>query len=254
MVLVCATSQVYEWDGAAWSTPTTGKTVPPLHSWASMVYDPTLKKTVLFGGYDATNSSYLDQTWTWDGTTWTRVKNHPPTSRSNTAMWYDPNLKKTVIYGGVGRLTTGDRVTRYSDMWSFDGSGWTQLKPSVTPGERYGAQTVVDPHTGHLLLFGGLRADPVPPVPPATKPGEKQTYVNDMWDWDGSKWSLISPAVVPPPRENARMVYDPSRDDIVMFGGYAGAFMSDTWTYNGTNWRIMIFDPLGGRRRVSGHD
>src|SRR2546423_589841 len=46
LVLVCATSEVYEWDGAAWTGHTDLKTVPPLHQWASMTYDPTLKKTV----------------------------------------------------------------------------------------------------------------------------------------------------------------------------------------------------------------
>ena len=252
LVLVCATSEVFEFDGATWTSFSGLKKIPPLHSWASLVYDPGLKKTVLFGGYDGTNSSYLNQTWTWDGKVWTQVKNHPPTSRSNTMMWYDPTLKKTVIYGGVGRVTTGDRVTRYSDMWSFDGSGWTQLKPAATPGQRYGAQTVVDPHTGHVLLFGGLIDNPVPATPPSTTPGEKQTYVNDTWEWDGTTWKLLSPSTSPSPRENGRMAYDPSRDNLVLFGGYGGSFLADTWTYNNSNWGVMIFDPLGGRRRVTG--
>ncbi len=36
----------------------------------AMAYDPVSKKVVLFGGYDAT--SYLGDTWSFDGTTWTR--------------------------------------------------------------------------------------------------------------------------------------------------------------------------------------
>src|SRR5438128_5892270 len=116
-------------------------------------------------------------------------------------MWYDPTLKKTVIYGGIGRITSSDRVTRYSDMWTFDGNGWSKLTPSGgTPGQRYGAQIVIDPATNHLLLFGGLRDDSVPPVPPSTTPTEVQTYVGDMWDWDGSVWTQLHPAAVPPAR------------------------------------------------------
>jgi hypothetical protein len=169
-------------------------------------------------------------------------------------MWYDPNLKKDVIYGGIGQVTSSDRVSRYDDMWTFDGSGWTQLTPAGgTPGPRYGAQVVVDPHTNHVLLYGGIFDTITPPVPPATSNTEVQSYVNDMWDWDGSKWTKLNPATTPGPRENARMAYDPTRDNIVLFGGYAGTFLSDTWVYDGTNWHVMIFDPLGNRRRVSGH-
>jgi len=248
LVLVCADSSTFEWDGAAWKS-FTSKTAPPYHQFGSMVYDPTLKKTVLFGGYDGSN--YLDETWTWDGTVWTREKRNPAPARTLTAMWYDPNLKKTVIYGGIGRLTSQDRITRYSDMWTFDGSGWTELKPaSGTPGRRYGAQFVVDPRTNHLLLFGGMRVDSVPPVPPATQPSDVQSYAADMWDWDGTAWTKLQPTSVPPARENGRIAFDPTRNEIVLFGGYAGYFFSDVWSYNPTAWQVKIFDPLGNRRRV----
>jgi Kelch motif len=250
LVVSCAEGDVFEWDGAAWAHPTP-KTIPTFHQFGTLAYDPNLKKTVLFGGYD--NGSYLDQTWTWDGTTWTRQKKNPAPGRTLAAMWYDPTLKKIVIYGGIGRLTSTDRITRYDDMWTFDGTGWNQLKPaSGTPGMRYGAQVTVDPRTSHLLLFGGIRVDAVPAVPPSTVPGQVQVYVDDMWDWDGSAWKQVQPTSVPPARENGRIAYDPTRDEIVLFGGYAGTFFSDVWIYNPTVWQARIFDPIGNRRRV-GH-
>ena len=250
LVLVCAASDTFEWDGTAWKAFTGLNTLPPFHRFSSMAYDATLKKTVLFGGFDGTN--YLDETWTWDGTSWSRQKKNPAPSRALAAMWYDSTLKKTVIYGGIGRLTTQDRVTRYSDMWTFDGNGWTKLTASGgTPGMRYGAQITIDPRTSHVLLFGGLRDDPVPPVPPSTVPGEVQVYADDMWEWDGSAWAQLHPTTVPPARENGRMAFDPTRNEIVMFGGYAGAFFSDVWTYNPTTWKARIFDPIGNRRRVA---
>src|SRR5581483_4311008 len=251
LVVVCASSDTFEWDGAKWTNKTPSKNVPPQHTWASMTYDPTLKKTVLFGGYDG--FSYVDQTWVWDGTSWSRQKNHPAPARTLTSMWYDPNLKKTVIYGGIGRLTSTDRITRYSDMWTFDGTGWTQLTPNGgTPGPRYGAQTVVDPHTNHVLLFGGMFDTVTPPVPPAKDPTEVQSYVGDMWEWDGSAWTQLHQDTIPPARDNGRMVYDPSRDQIVLFGGYAGAYFADTWAWDGKDWKVLIFDPLGNRRHVAG--
>src|SRR5207244_1500592 len=125
LVVVCAdASTTYERGGTAWKSITPpSQSVPKFPRFASMTYDQTAKKTVLLGGFDGTN--YSDQTWTWDGTAWAQQKKNPPAARVLASMWYDPTLKKTVIYGGIGRLTTTDRVTRYSDMWTFDGNGWT---------------------------------------------------------------------------------------------------------------------------------
>jgi hypothetical protein len=256
LVVVCAdASTTYEWDGAAWKSFAIGtKNAPPFHRFASMAYDQTLKKTVLFGGFDATN--YLDQTWLWDGATWTQQKKNPPSARILASMWYDPALKKTVIYGGIGRVTSTDRVTRYSDMWTFDGNGWTQLTPTgtatgSTPGMRYGAQTAIDPRSNHVLLFGGLRVDTNPPIPPSTAPDVVQVYANDQWEWDGSVWTQIHAENAPPPRENGRIAFDSTRNEMVMFGGYAGHFLSDLWSYNPTKWQVKILDPIGPRRRVA---
>lgn len=251
LVMICADAGAgtYEWDGTAWKNFTGLKTVPPFHRFASMTYDPTIKKTVLFGGFDGTR--YLDQTWTWDGTTWAQQKKNPAPARALSSMWYDPTLKKTVIYGGVGQPTTTDRVTRYNDMWTFDGNGWSQLTPTGgTPGMRYAALTTVDPRSNHVLLFGGMRADPVDPVPPSTTPGLVQLYADDMWEWNGSAWTQLHPTLTPPARENGRIAYDPTRDEMVLFGGYGGYFLSDVWTYNPNTWQVHIFDPAGGRRKV----
>jgi hypothetical protein len=241
IVLVCNDSSLYEFDGATWKLPTGLKEVPPIRRFASMVYDPTLKKTVLFGGYD---TNYLDQTWTWDGTVWARVKKNPPRSRALASMWYDPTLKKTVLYGGIGRLTSTDRLTRFADMWTFDGTGWTELKPSGgTPGARYGAEVTVDPRTNRVVLFGGLRVD-------TDSAGlQTQVYADDTWEWDGSVWKKLAPDVVPPARENAGLTFDPLRNELVMFSGFSGVYHTDTWGYTNGAWRQRI--ETTERRRAS---
>jgi N-acetylneuraminic acid mutarotase len=250
LVVVCASSAMFEWDGTAWKTFSDLKTPPPYRRFSSMAYDASLKKTVLFGGLDS-NNRYLDETWLWDGATWQRQTQNPATSRSSAAMWFDPSLKKTVIYGGIGRITSTDRVTRFSDMWTLSSNGWTVLKPASTPGARYGAQTSVDPRTNHVLLFGGLRLDTIPSTTPGQPDTQVQVYANDMWDWDGTAWSKIAPDQTPPARENGGLAFDPSRNEIVLFGGYAGFYFSDLWTYTPTTWKLQILDPIGGRRRVA---
>lgn len=230
LVLVCLASDVWEYDptAASWKqiSPAT-KDVPPQRAFSSLVYDNNIKKVVLFGGHDGTN--YIDQTWTWDGATWLRVKKDPPPSRGLASMWYDPTLKRTVIFGGIGRLTSQDRITRYNDMWQFDGTAWTEIKPSTLPGTRYGAAVAVDPRNNHALLFGGLQLV-------GTGSEQKQVYAGDTWDWDGTTWKQLTTNGAPPARENASLAFDYANNQFVMFGGYAGAYYSDTWTFDQNNW------------------
>ena len=252
LVVVCADSVVYEWDGAAWKSFSGLKPTPQSRNFSAAVYDQSLKKTVLFGGFGTVN--YIDDTWTWDGAKWTQIKKHLPPIREGTSMWFDPTLKKTVIFGGVGRQSSQDNVVRFNDMWSFDGSGWTEIKNVATlPGERYAAQTAVDPRSGKVLLFGGL----VLQVNGAT---QSQFYSDDLWSWDGSTWTKVAPSGTnPPPRENGGLAYDPSTNQMILFAGYSGFYLSDLWIYGANNaWNVkaeavnppVVIPP---RRRGAGH-
>ena len=247
-ILLCNDSSTWEYDGAAWKGITV-KHAPALRRFASMAYDPSLKKTVLFGGHD---TNYFDTTWVYDGTDWTQVaKKNPPPQRALAAMWYDPNLKKTVMYGGVGRLSSNDRVTFFSDQWTFDGTQWTQVNPVTkapgtstgTPGVRYGAQVTVDPTTNKVVLFGGLLITTDSAGVPQT-----EAYANDTWQFDGTNWTKLAPSVAPPARENAGLTFDPIRNELVMFSGFAATYKTDTWGFSNGAWHQRIEGPTPKRR------
>lgn len=252
LVVVCNDSTTFEYDGTAWADVTPTKTKPTIRSFSSMTYDSNLKKTVLFGGQ--TDVNYIDETWTWDGATWTRVKKNPPTPRSLSAMWFDPTLKKTVIFGGIGRKNSEDRIERFNDMWSFDGNGWTQMKNVQNPPPaRYGAQVAIDPRSGQVLLFGGL----VLQVSGAT---QNQVYSNDLWSWNGSSWTQVAQnGTVPPPRENGALAYDPSTNQMILFAGFSGFYLSDLWMLDAKNtWNVQAESAIPPsvvppRRRGAGH-
>lgn len=244
LVAVCNDAGTFEWDGTAWKEFSDLKTKPPFRRFASMVYDPTLKKTVLYGGWDEAN--YVNTTWLWDGTTWTEQKNDRAPARSLAAMWFDPIQKKTVLYGGLGRPTPSDQLQRYNDMWTLGSNGWTQIKPATLPPTRYGAQVAVDPRTGHALLFGGIIFESTDNGKTVT---QKQFYANDLWDWDGSNWKQIQTNNTPPPRENGAMEFDYGRNDFVLFGGWAGYYLSDTWLLDGDTWHVVP-EQTGRRRSV----
>src|SRR2546423_9496565 len=65
-------------DHAVASFASAGKSPSP-RAGMGMIYDTKQGKVVLFGGgADCCNGHYLNETWTWDGTTWAKLS--PPSS------------------------------------------------------------------------------------------------------------------------------------------------------------------------------
>ena len=63
------------------------------------------------------------------------------------------------------------------------------------------------------------------------------TWSNKTYTFNGTNWTLKSPATSPSARTNQVMVYDPSSNSTIMFGGENGSgALSDTWVWNGTTW------------------
>lgn len=254
LVVTCGGTEVFEFDGTEWKTFANLTEKPDARRFSAMVYDPTLKKTVMYGGFFGTN--YRNDTWTWDGTAWTEVDmdgDERPPNRGQMAMWYDPLQKKVILYAGIGRPSLDHRITRYTDMWAFNGSGWTKLNVTETPGMRFGPQVEVNPLSGKMLLFGGLVAAPHPQDPSGKS--LIQFFANDTWEWDGaaSKWTrLTTDSISPDPevRENGAMAWDPTANRMVLFAGYAkGFYRSDLWEWNGQDW-VPRVEQGGGRRRA----
>ena len=170
---------------------------------------------VLFGGSGA--SSDLADTWTFNGTTWTRLSpaTSPP-ARDSASMAYDPATGNMVLFGGE------DNSANLADTWTFNGTTWTRLSPATSPPARWYASMAYDPASGDILLFGGSASS-----------GD----LSDTWTFNGTTWTQLSPATSPPARDSASMAYDPADADIVLFGGSASSGdLSDTWTFDGTTW------------------
>jgi hypothetical protein len=85
---------------------------------------------------------------------------------------------------------------------------------------------------GQTVLFGGYG----------------NSYLNDTWTWNGLDWTLHSPSSSPPVRFRHAMAYDQRRARIVLFGGWGppgGAFLNDTWEWDGSTWqqRLPLHQP-----------
>ena len=75
-----------------------------------MAYDASLHKVVLFGGNFGIN---FNETWTWNGTTWTLSPATGPCGRFAAGLAYDPIAQGEVLFGGAGCFGA------QNDTWVF---------------------------------------------------------------------------------------------------------------------------------------
>jgi hypothetical protein len=65
-------NDTWTWGEVGWQklAPATS---PSARSGASIAYDPVFNQLVLFGGADSSNDAFFNDTWTWNGATWTTL-------------------------------------------------------------------------------------------------------------------------------------------------------------------------------------
>ncbi len=214
------------WNGTNWenATPSAPGSSPPARRGASMAFDPATGDAVLFGG-DA--SGVTNQTWTWNGSTWTEeFPTTSPSPRMDSSMAYDPVTGDIVLFGGENSAMAG-----LSDTWLWNGSDWTEAL-TTGPAGRLDAPMAYDKATGEVVLFGGETA--------ITNAG---SLLDDTWDWTGSGWTEQSPSSSPPPSAGGSMTYDSATGSMLLFGGstaYQGnGLINSVWGWNGANWMLQ---------------
>lgn len=203
------------WNGSTW-TLTNPTTRPSARSGHTLAYDAVRNEVILFGGQRLPTLELLNDTWIWNGSTWTqRFPVTPPPSRYHYAMGYDSTHGRVVLFGGVGT------TSQLNDTWIWDGTNWHQMVVGSSPTARYSAHMGDSPLDGGVILFGGADG--------ANNP------IGDTWTWDGSGWSLRSPAASPQSRLSGAITFDSWRFQVVLFGGTSNAFtfvpLSDTWIW-----------------------
>jgi hypothetical protein len=245
------------WNGVDWQQAHPAVS-PPARADPGMAYDSTHHQIVLFGGWGP--GPVLNDTWTWDGTNWT--EQHPTTSPSPRlvhALTDDPPEGGLILFGGISG--PGGNDTPLGDTWKWDGTNWVQLDPAASPSPRH-ATSAWSPALGRIVLFGGYDGTYLgdtwsfdgstwTELSPSTSPGPRMnngmatlggkivvalgwngvTHLGDTWFLLGGTWrQLTGPG--PGARTDADMTSDPSRHEILLFGGAVPAdlFVRSTWT------------------------
>ena len=180
-----------------------------------MTYDPVSEKIIMFGGWDGRR--YLNDTWAFDGTTWTHLHTRGlPPARAAAQIAYDKISQKVVLFGGYnGRSYLGD-------TWIFDGttSRWVRARAAHSPTPVTSPMLFTDPN-GHVDVYGGFNG---------------QFYQYQMWQWTGTDWNQLNLPALPFARSSAAVGVNAATGKAVLFGGLADINPVNTWTYNGTTW------------------
>lgn len=199
---------------------------PGTRSGASLCYDYNSNRAILFGGN--AGFSVSNQTWAYDGTTWTQLAPlASPTGTVGAELVSDPVRGVVVLYGGLNTSWIGGASA--DTTWEFDGTTWTQIFPVTTPGGlgNYGA--CYDIVRQRMVVYGGT-ADSFFPIAQA-----------DTWEYDGTNWIHRTPTVSPGPLERPAMCFHTGLGKTVLFGGIDPQVggVDTTWAYDGTNWTAL---------------
>ena len=237
----------WEWDGVAWTHRTTA-TAPSPRAVHAMAYDMARGRVVLFGGAAGTGSGTdNDETWEWNGVTWTQMQpTVRPSARRGASMAYVPTRGVCVLFGGG---ITGSGTPVLNDTWEWNGSTWTQYMPAVRPPARWSSYLAAV-GTGRVLLSGG---------------GAGFVELYDTWTWDGVAWQQVFPAVQPIARRLGGAAFDSQRNLLVAWGGAVtffdpwGPYLNpdgSTWVWDGSNWRLdsRPFAPVGRYATAAAYD
>jgi hypothetical protein len=151
--------------------------------------------------------------------------------RNAHAMAYDQARRRVTLFGGAD-----ERQVR-GDTWAWNGQRWDLLATEGPPPRTFPVMAYDLAHT-RVLLFGGNRVL-------FGKGGANDTLLDDLWAWDGHRWTKLWSSEKgedgPSARSEACGGYDEERRRFVVFGGYekTGASrrrLGDTWEWDGAMW------------------
>jgi hypothetical protein len=217
---------------------------------AAAVYDAPTNSLIVFGGASAStvvNDVMALSNANGIGTSnWTTVipngdSGSPPARTYHTAV-YDAANSRMIVFGGC--TFTGEFCTAYqNDVWVLTNANgvsgtptWVQLAPSGTlPSPRWGHAAAYDPVTNQMIVYGGDNQDVT----------FSDTWVLSNANGSGGTpaWSQLSPSGGPPTgQDSPSVVYDPTSNILIEFGGNKQGFAGDT----NSVWTLSHANGLGG--------
>jgi hypothetical protein len=181
--------------------------LPAARAGAQMVFDPMRGALVLAGGVDDAGASIGATLASTDGgATWSELTSATfATGGDSTSLTYDDRNAQILAVEQVTRppRNGGDLIDR---LWALPstGAGWKQVCGPCSGIPRRNAAIVHVTGTWETYLLNG-------------DPGGSSGELDGTWILDQNQWIQASGYIQK--RDSVGVVYDPSRDDIVVYGG-----------------------------------
>ncbi len=207
-------SQMWRWNGSAWSSVTTGVSGSYLTLWGSSATD------VFAVGYSGTIAH-------WDGSAWSAMASG--TSQPLNAVW-GASPRDVFAVGNSGAIVHYD-----GNSWGPMASGTTQPLYGVWGTSRSDVYAVG--YAGALLHYDGVAWSPMPGAqtgwyPRAvwgTGPTDVFAVGSGFYHWNGATWTQASTY----PSNTMQAVWGTSPSDV-----YAAGYSAGLARYDGTTWAL----------------
>jgi hypothetical protein len=216
-----ATDRIAAWNGTSWTRFSGG---PSMRQGHAMTFDAARGKTILFGGTPGSTFDVMNDTWEFDGTSWTQVASTGPGRRRDGLFAFDTLRSRSILLAGQLGPSVSDPQT-----WAWDGTAWSPIAVSPQAAYRKGCKMVYDIARDRLVVVGGEASCCT------------NIQYDETWEFDGTTWSQATPLASPGTRTRFGMAYDAARGKTVLFGGYrwGDGLLGDTWEYDGSTWTLV---------------
>ncbi|MDI6808237.1 MAG: kelch repeat-containing protein [Candidatus Eisenbacteria bacterium] len=186
----------------------------------AVLLDRNRNRMVVQGGYDG--ATYLDDIWILDLSTyaWRELaQTARPSGRAGHTLVYDNLTGSFVLFGGEdGAGFLGDLSVGWPSEYEITWESKTQTLPY--PGARTGQFGTYVPSTNSVLIFGGR---------------DGMRLFNDLWSLNMANFTwhqITSSGSVPPKRSGHAGALTESENELLVFGGWAGAHVNDLWSFD----------------------
>ncbi|MEQ9499329.1 MAG: hypothetical protein RIT81_20765 [Deltaproteobacteria bacterium] len=209
--------RVWELAATTWVEVAAATSPPPTRE-TTLFYDSRSQRPTLIGGKgDLGPDSVLEDTWTWDGSTWTHTTlGTPDVDTGNLRVVEMVSEGRLLMFGGLTGRT-----------WFEEDGVWRDATPAPGPTPRVGPMAAWDPVGERIVVFGGNALE----------------APDDTWTWDGYRWRVLTSTSGPPGRFAGGFVTEPTTQQIHLYGGDpTSAFKADLWRLDGDTWTELV-DP-----------